>query len=119
MNTALWIFQGLLALVFVGAGGAKLATPRAKLAANPQMGWAADFTDAQVKLLGLAELLGGIGLVVPYATGILPILTVVAAGALAVLMMGAVATHLRRKEPFAPAAVITLLLVGVAAGRLL
>ncbi|MFO0682998.1 MAG: DoxX family protein [Sandaracinus sp.] len=119
MNYALWGLQGLLALVFLAAGGNKLAQSREKLLANPMMGWANDFSSSQIKLIGLAEVLGAIGLVAPYATGILPILTPVAALALAVLMLGAAATHARRKEPWIPPVVLAVLSLGLAAGRFL
>jgi DoxX-like family len=61
--------------------------------------------------------LGGIGMIVPWATGILPVLTPVAAICLAVLMGGAVKTHVDLKEPFAPAAVLGVLCVFVVVGR--
>lgn len=117
MNITLWVLQGLLALAFLGAGANKLFQSREKLLANPMMGWAADFSEGQIKLLGFAEVLGAVGLLAPVATGILPILTPVAAVALAVLMVGAVYTHQRRKEPFAPSAVLAVLSLAVAAGR--
>ena len=117
MNLALWIVQGLLALVMVMAGAFKVATPREKLA--EKMHWAKTWTDGNVKLLGLAEVLGGVGLIVPGLTGILPVLTPVAAICLAVLMGGAVKTHLDLKEPPAPAAVLGALCLFVAVGRFL
>lgn len=115
MDIALWIASGLLAFAMVAAGGAKIAVPRAKLL--DKMGWAASWSDGQFKLLGLAELLGGIGLIVPQVTGILPILTPIAAVCLVILMAGGVKTHLDRKEPAAPAAILALLGVFVALGR--
>lgn len=118
MNYALWGLQGLLAFAFFMAGANKLAQPREKLVAQPMMAWANDFSATQIKLIGLAEVLGAIGLIAPYATGILPVLTPVAAAALALLMAGATATHLRRKEAFAPSAVLALLALGLASGRL-
>lgn len=103
MNKLIWTLQALLALAFIGSGGMKLATPAATLRENPQMGWANDFSPAAIKAIGSAEVLGGIGLIVPAATGILPILTPVAGTALALLMGGAVSTHLGRGEsPLAP-----------------
>lgn len=117
MNLIVWIVQGLLGVAFVGAGAMKLATPHAKLAGNPQMGWVKDFSGTQVKLIGLAELLGGIGLVLPWALQILPVLTPIAAAALVVIMLGAVQTHLRRKEPAVPAIVLGLLSAFVALAR--
>jgi urea transporter len=115
MQTALWIASGLLALAMLGAGALKLVTPRVKL--MDKMKWAQTWTDANVKLLGLAEVLGAIGLIVPQATGIAPILTPIAAVCLVVLMIGAVKTHLDLKEPAAPPAVLALLGVFVALGR--
>ncbi|MCL2515048.1 MAG: DoxX family protein [Microbacteriaceae bacterium] len=96
MNVALWIVTGLLALAFLAAGLLKTVQPKEKLAAN--MGWVDDFTPTGVKLIGIAEVLGAIGLVVPAATGIAPILTPIAAAALAVVMIGALIVHLRRGE---------------------
>lgn len=96
MDSALWIASGLLALVVVAAGGVKLAVPRERLL--DKMPWATTWSDGRFKLLGLAELLGGVGLIVPYATGILPVLTPIAAACLVVLMVGAVKTHIDLKE---------------------
>jgi hypothetical protein len=116
VNLALWIIQGLLALIMVAAGGFKVGTPRVKLA--ERLHWAKTWTDGRVKLLGLAEVLGGIGLIAPDATGILPILTPIAAICLAILMVGAVKVHLGQKESPAPAAIPLLLAVLIAVGRL-
>jgi hypothetical protein len=116
MNTAIWVAQGLLALMMAAAGGFKLVTPRVKLA--EKMHWAATWSDANVKLLGLAEVLGAVGLIVPWATGILPILTPIAAICLAILMAGAAKVHLDLKESPVPAVVPLLLALGIAVGRL-
>lgn len=70
MNIALWIASGLLAFAMLAAGGTKLFVPRVKLL--DKMGWAASWSDGRVKLLGLAQLLGAIGVIVPHATGITP-----------------------------------------------
>jgi hypothetical protein len=115
MQLALWIVSGLLALAMLGAGVFKLATPRVKL--MEKMKWAKTWTDGNVNLLGLAEVLGAIGLIVPQATGVLPILTPIAAACLVVLMIGAVKTHVDLKEPAAPPAILALLGVFVALGR--
>jgi hypothetical protein len=115
MNIALWVAQGLVAFAMLGAGGFKLATPRAKLA--EKMKWAATWTDSNVKLLGLAEALGGVGLVLPWLLGIVPILTPVAAVCLAIIMAGAVKTHLDLKESPLPPLVLGVLCVFVAIGR--
>lgn len=98
MKKAAWTLQILLAVAFVAAGTMKLITPQPQLVANG-MGWAQDFSNAQVKLIGAAEVAGAIGLVAPAATGILPALTPTAAAGLAALMIGAVMTHASRGEP--------------------
>jgi hypothetical protein len=115
MNLALWIAQGLVALAMFAAGALKIVTPRVKLA--EKFKWVASWTDARVKLLGLAEVLGAVGLVVPWLTGIAPFLTPVAALCLMVLMGGAVKTHLDLKEPIVPPAVLGALALFIALGR--
>ena len=115
MQLALWIASGVLAIAMLAAGGVKLATPRVKL--MEKMKWTKTWSDGNVKLLGLAEVLGGIGLIVPQGTGILPILTPVAATCVAVLMIGAVKTHLDLEEPVAAPGLLALLGMFVALGR--
>ena len=73
--------------------------------------------EAQIKLLGVAEVLGAIGLVAPMATGIAPFLTRAAAACLAALMGGAVATHMNRREPAAVATALAALTIVVATFR--
>jgi len=99
----------------LAAGGLKLITPRMKLA--EKFKWAATWSDANVKLLGLAEVLGAVGLIVPWLTGMAAVLTPVAAVALTVIMVGAVKTHADRKEPIVPPAVLGALCVFIALGR--
>ena len=112
MNKFVWTLQVLVALAFLGSGGMKVFGDPAALRANPAMGWATDFSDGAIRGIGAAELAGGIGLVVPAATGIAPMLTPAAGVGLAALMGGVAATHLRRGEPFAPPLVLgTLALV--------
>jgi len=96
MNIVIWIIQGLAAAVFLMAGGMKVSQPHDKLAKT--MSWVNSFTPAQVRLIGTAEILGALGLILPGVTGILPILTPIAAAALVALMLGAVFTHIRLKE---------------------
>ena len=115
MQLTLWIVSGLLAAAMVAAGGMKLATPRARLA--ERMTWARTWRDPNVKLLGLAEVLGGLGLIIPHATGFWPVLTPIAASCLVVLMLGAVKTHLDLSEPVVAPAVLAALGLFVALGR--
>ena len=108
MTRAVWALQILLALAFAAAGTSKLTNSRTDLIANG-MHWAEGFTDTQVQLIGAAEVAGAIGLIVPAATGIVPVLTPVAAAALTLVMAGAVMTHVQRGEPFIPPLVLGLL----------
>jgi hypothetical protein len=116
MNLAIWIVQGLLAVMMLGAGMFKIVTPREKL--SEKFRWAKTWTDGNVKLLGLAEVLGAAGLVLPGLFHVLPVLTPIAGICLAILMVGAVKVHVDLKEPTTPAVVPLLLAIFVAVGRL-
>ncbi len=114
MVIAYWIVAGLLALAYLAAGGAKLLQPQEKLA--PRMAWAGDFPAWSVKTIGLLEVLGAIGLILPPLTGIAPILAPLAAVGLVLVQLGAVITHFIRREPqVLPANLVLLVLAGVAA----
>lgn len=119
MNVALWIAAIVLALAFLAAGAMKLFRSKEQLVAAGQ-GWAEDFRQGVIRLIGLAELLGAIGLIVPAITGIAPALVGWAAVGLAVIMLGAIITHVRRKETpmIVPTIVLLALAVFVAWGRL-
>ena len=116
MNTALWVLQLFLAAIFALTGTLKLVVPRERLARR--MHWAAAWPPERIKLLGLAEVAGALGLVLPWATGLAPMLTPLAAVCLAVLMIGAVRTHQRLGEPILPAVIAGVLCVATAVGRL-
>ena len=96
MNIALWIVQGLLAAMFLMAGFMKASKAKEELA--ERMEWVNDFSPNTIKTIGILEILGAIGLILPAATGILPWLTPVAAVALVLTMIGAAITHARRGE---------------------
>ena len=117
MNIALWIIQWLTAAGFLAAGSLKLFRSKTRIEAT--MIWAKEFSPAQIKLIGFAELLGAIGLVAPSLTGILAALTPIAALALFVLMIGAFYTHARLGElkKSSGAVALALLSLAVAVGR--
>ncbi|MEP2446306.1 MAG: DoxX family protein [Balneola sp.] len=120
MNTALWIVQGLLAAMFLMAGLMKLANSKEEL--KSKMGdWVDDISTPRFKLIGLLELLGAVGVVLPMAIDVLPILTPVAAIGLVMTMLGAMGLHIQRKEYDAIKKNIPLLLLAlfVAVGRLI
>ncbi len=99
MDRTLWIVAGLLAAVYLFSGAGKLIVPKEKLATVPAGGWVNDFGAGTVRAIGILEILGAVGLVLPAALGIAPVLVPLAAVGLAVLMGGAVITRLRRHEP--------------------
>ncbi|MDR2996786.1 MAG: DoxX family protein [Microbacterium sp.] len=103
MLIALWIVNIVLALMMLMAGTMKTLTPKAKI--EQKMPWAEDFSAGQIKAIGITEFIGGLGLILPLATGILPILTPIAAVGLVIIMIGAIVVHVRRKEGFTPALV--------------
>ena len=88
MNSALWIVQGLLALLFLFAGGMKLVVPIEKLAGQVPL------PGAFMRFIGVAEVLGAIGLILPQLLGIRPGLTPLAAAGLVIIMIGATAVTL-------------------------
>jgi hypothetical protein len=121
VNIALWALQVILALIFLGAAATKLKDDRLTYAATrpPNTSYAEDLGDGLFKTIGAVELLGAIGLVLPWATGIAPWLTPVAAAGFIVLMAGAIVVHLRRgeRQPVLINVVILLTSLTVALGR--
>jgi putative oxidoreductase len=77
MNIALWVVQALLALLFLLAGFPKATQPLDRLAGR--MGWVKVVPQALTRFIGIAEILGAIGLILPALTHILPWLTIAAA----------------------------------------
>lgn len=114
MYIALWIIVILLTVAFFGAGSMKLLRPRTALI-DGGMPWAEDFSPTAIKAIAVLEVVGALGLILPLATGIAPILTPVAAVGLAIVMLGAVVVHRRRHEPVIPPAVLAVLSVAAAA----
>jgi uncharacterized membrane protein YphA (DoxX/SURF4 family) len=96
MNTALWIVQIALALMFVVAGVQKSMQPKERLV--EKLPWTKDFSPSTIRFIGITELLAAVGLVLPAATGIVPILTPLAASGVVVIMILAILTHRRRGE---------------------
>lgn len=111
MSITLWIIASVLGLAFLAAGAMKLAQPQEKLAASG-MGWTEDFAPGAIKAIGLAEVLGALGLILPAVTGIATFLVPVAATGLVIVMVGAIMTHLKRGEK--QMAVINVVLAALA-----
>lgn len=118
MNIGLWIVQILLALAFLMAGTLKATQPIDRLAARMQ--WVNSLRPPRlVRVIGVLEVLGAIGLILPAVTGILPWLTPVAAIGLVLTMIGAMLLHARRGETahIAPNVVLLLLAAFIVVGR--
>jgi DoxX-like family len=98
MNLTLWIIASLLTAGFLVAGANKLFIPKEKLASAPGGGWVLDFSAGFVKALGVVEILGAVGLILPALLGIAPILVPLAAVGLALIMVGAAIVSFRRHE---------------------
>ncbi|MBK8259291.1 MAG: DoxX family protein [Polyangiaceae bacterium] len=111
LHIGLWVAQVLLALAFLGAGGMKTFTPIEQLRA--QMSWISGPLGGAVRFIGVVELLGAAGVVLPAATRIMPKLTPLAALGLGVTMVLGALTHISMGEY--PMIVSNLILGGLAA----
>ena len=113
MTYVLWTIQGLLALLFLFAGGMKLVLPIDALTGPVQVpGWF-------IRFIGVAEVLGALGLVLPGLLRVRPGLTPLAAGGLVIIMIGATVLTLATGDvvPALIPLVVGLLAAFVAYGR--
>jgi hypothetical protein len=94
MNTLLWTLQGVTAAVFLYSGINKSALDQQTLIAKGQTGVAGLHTGL-IRFIGVTEILGAVGLIVPWWTGIARILTPVAAACFALIMVLAAIAHSR------------------------
>jgi hypothetical protein len=111
-NTVLWIAQGLLAVMFLFAGGSKLMMSAAQMAEQSKAVGGVQAPIALVRFIGVCEMLGAIGVVVPWLTGIRPGLTPLAAGGLVIIMIGATVINL---TTIVPALAILTVILGLLA----
>lgn len=96
MDLTVWIIQGILALMFLMAGIMKSTQPKDKLVKS--LPWVNDFSLQTVRFIGISELTGAIGIILPQLTGIYPILSPIAAVGLAIIMVLAASHHIRKNE---------------------
>ena len=96
MDIALWIAQGLLALVMLAAGLPKVTQSREQLV--DRMAYVEDVSDGTVKAIGGLEILAALGLILPGILGVATVLTPLAALGVIVVQLGAAVTHARRGE---------------------
>jgi len=112
MSTVMWIIQGFLAFAFLGAGMMKLSMSPENIV-EMGMDYAEDFSNGQIKAIGTVEVLGGLGVILPTALGVMPVLAGVAAVGLVLTMIGGALTHIGRGEY--PMIVMNIFLGGLAA----
>ena len=96
LNIGLWIAQVLIAAAFCMIGFIKLTTPIADL--SKMMAWTGEYPEAFVRTIGIIDLAGGLGMLLPSLTRILPRLTVIAAMAATLLQILAIGFHFSRGE---------------------
>jgi uncharacterized membrane protein YphA (DoxX/SURF4 family) len=96
MNTTLWIIQSLLAAFFIMAGLGKIRNSKQQHIADGHIKPGASIIP--IRILGMLELLGCIGIIVPWLTGIAPILTPITAFCFCLVMLGALVVHFQKKE---------------------
>jgi hypothetical protein len=99
MIVVYFIAAGILCFLALATGLMKIVRPKEKLAAmGKPFAWVEDFTPRQIQLLGAFEVLGAVGVILPMALGVLPVLSPIAALGLAALQAGAFVVHVRRGE---------------------
>ena len=114
MKILILILQILAAIAFIMTGVMKIFTPYEDLVLMENMGWVQDFSGTQITLLGILEVLGGISLLLPMLLIKLTSLIPLAALGLALVMVGAIVTHIGRDEPIVVNLVLLLLTLSVA-----
>ncbi len=97
-HITLWIAQALLALGFFASGWGKMIWPMEQI--NAQVPWASAVPEYLMRFIGVSEVLGAVGLILPALTRIRPGLTILSAGGLALIMALAAGFHLFRTEYF-------------------
>ena len=99
MHLALWIATALLAAVALAGGVSKTFVPKQRLAEHPGGAWTAEASSRFVRTLGILELLAVVGLTLPAALHVAPVLVPVTALCWIGLMIGAMITHGRLGQP--------------------
>jgi uncharacterized membrane protein YphA (DoxX/SURF4 family) len=117
MNVALWIVQGLLAFAFIAAGGMKVFAYEKYKAMSEKKNGPTSPSRGLITFIGMAEIVGSLGIVLPMATNIAPWLSPWAAIGLAIIMLLAIGFHARRHESVAVPVILFLLAGFVVFGR--
>lgn len=113
MEAVWWVVTGLLVTVFGVSAAVKGTQPKDRVLHLGMTG-VVDISVPLMRVIAVCEVCGIIGLVVPYLTGIAPILTPLAAIGLGIIMLLAARIHLRLGEPTTAAGNLVLLALCVA-----
>jgi len=116
LHIGLWVVQVLLAFAFGMSGFMKIISPIEQLAASG-MTFVNNFSPEMVRFIGVSEMLGALGLLLPAALRIKPFLTPLAALGLGTIMVFAATYHITHNESFVPNVVLFSLAAFVAWGR--
>lgn len=98
MDTAITVIQVVLTLIFTSGGLTKLILPYTRFTKLPFQTWANDFKPQHIRLIGVLEVCAAVGMIVPLFLDSLTMLMPLVAVGMALVMSGAMATHLRRSE---------------------
>ncbi len=98
MDNVITGIQVVLGLLLTAGGLLKLTMPYATYSNIPAVAWSKEYKPEHLRLIGVLEVSGGVGLIVPLFVHTLTVLTPLAAVGIALYMSGAMATHLRRSE---------------------
>jgi hypothetical protein len=98
MDSTITVIQVVLGALLTFGGVVKLALPYARYSSIRGVAWSQEFKPEHIRLIGVLEVLGGVGLIMPPFVPALAMLTPLAAIGIALYMAGAMATHLRRSE---------------------
>ena len=114
MNTNLWIIQTLLAAFFIMPGFGKISNSKQKHIEEGHL--KEENSIIPIRLLGILELLGCIGIIVPWLTGIIPILTPITAACFCLIMLSGIVVHIKKKEyKMLPMLVVVFILAALVA----
>jgi len=95
-NTTLWVFQGLLSIFFIMPGFGKISNSKEKHIADGHL--KSGNTIMPIRVLGILELLGCVGIILPWLTGIVPILTPITAVYFSLIMLAGLIFHTKKRE---------------------
>jgi len=113
MTTTIWILKVVIALLFSFTGIFKMFLPKAKLLAKGMKGLI-ELDDQQIKVVGLLELLGACGLILPSLLNIYPIVSIISALCLSLTMIVAGWINYKLKLPIIPNIVIFIICILIA-----